>query len=193
MKEKNRGLSLPELILGITIAAILGGILVSLLVSSNRLLFDQSIKVRQGLSLNQASVEITSLIKSAAGIALQYPPAGTADYTTDFDTLVLKIPAIDQTGGIITQVFDYGVLSKDPSSPKILRKQIFKADTSFRKPENKILATTLQDLQFIYLNDANTLIPPAEASRISFTINLSEGINLYENESSSSGTANLNN
>lgn len=191
--NSSRGLSLPEILLGITIAAVAGGLLINMLISSNSVFFDQSIKIRQGLSLNQATMEVTGLIKSSAGIVSQYPPSGTSEYTTNSDTLVLKIPSINQSGGIIDQVFDYAVLSKDSSNPNILRKKIIVDDSSFRNEEDKVLSTVLEEIEFIYLDSANTPVAPAEAVRISFTINLTENTGNYESKSSSSGTANLNN
>lgn len=191
--KNSKGISLPEILLGTVIAAVLGGILVNLLISTNALFFDQSIKLKQGLSLNQASKEITTLIKSSAGISSQYPPAGTADYTTNANTLVLKLPSVNQSGEVIEQVFDYAVLSKDPGSPKILRKKIFVDQVSYRNAEDKVLSTVLEDLTFVYLDSSNLSVSPAEAVRINFTIDLSENSNASENKSSSSGTANLKN
>jgi len=191
--QSNKGFSLPELILALTIVAILGGILVSLLNSTNSVFYDQSVKVKQGLSLNQASKELTSLIKSSAGIATQYPPSGAAQYSTNSQTLVLKIPSLNQSGGIIDQIFDYAIITKDSSNPKIMRKKIFVDPLSQRKSEDKVLSTSLKKLTFIYLDSSNTAVSPAEAVRINFTIKLAENINFTQNESSSSGTANLKN
>lgn len=188
-----KGLSLPELIIGIAIAGVAGTLLVSLLISSNNVFFNQSVKVSQGLSLNQARLEITDLIESASGIASQYPPSGTAEFTTNGNTLILKIPAIDQNGNILNSVFDYAVIYKDPANPKILRKQILVDGASLRKSENKVLSTSLSELKFVYYDINNSPVPSAEAVRVNFTINLSENVALSENESSASGTVNLKN
>lgn len=187
----SQGLSLPEILLAISVTAVVGGLLINMMISSNTLFFDQSLRVSQGLSLNQASQEVTMLINSSAGIAGQYPPAGTAQYTTGADTLVLKIPAVNESGSIVDQVFDYGVVSRDPVNPRVLRRQIFVDDQSSRNAENKVLATSLDELTFEYLDAVNTPVSAAEAVRINFTINLLDNTNNSGRESNVSGTANL--
>lgn len=191
--RNTKGITLPEILIGMTVAAVAGTLLINLLVSSNILFFNESVKVRQGLSLNQAAKEITASIKSSFAVVNQYPPTGAAQFTTGPEALVLKIPSIDQNGSVIDQKFDYIVFYKDPSSPKILRKQIFKDASSYRKEENKVLATSLDQLKFIYLDATNTQVAPVEAVRINFSINLDENTATSDNESSGSGTVNLKN
>lgn len=186
-----KGLSLVEVLIAITMAAVAGALLLNILVSSNRIFFNESVQVAQGLSLNQAALEITNLIKSSSGISNQYPPTGASQFTTDANTLVLKIPALNQDESVKDLVFDYAVISKDQSNPKILRKMIFVDNTSFRKSENKVLSTSLKQIKFLYLDVGNSQIAPLEAVRINFTINLSENVSLSQSESSASGTVNL--
>lgn len=191
--KNHRGWSLIEVLIVMTVAAVAGGLLINLMVSSNRIFFDQSAQINQGLSLNQAKLEITDLIKSSAGIAPKYPPTGTAQYTTDTDTIVVKLPALSASGDVIESVYDYAVIEADPSKSTILRKQIFKDNQSFRKTENKVLSSSLSTITFSYLDSNNLPVSADLAVRVGFVINLSTQSGFSSNESSGSGTVNIKN
>lgn len=187
------GWSLIELLVVITAAAVAGGLLINLMVSSNRLFFDQSAQISHGLSLNQTELELTSLIKSSVGIAAQYPASGAPQYTSDSNTLVLKLPAISSSGDVIESVYDFAVVEADSAKPAILRKQVFKDSRSFRKSENKVLSISLNYLTFNFLDVNNNPISPAQAERVNFIIKLSTKSGFSKKESSGSGTVNIKN
>lgn len=189
-----KGISLVEILVGTTVAAIAGGLIINLMVSSNRIFINQTNQASQGLSLNQSAREITNLIKSTSGISNQYPPAGTPQFITDSDSLVLKLPALASGGQIIDSVFDYAVISADTSNPAILRKQIFvDPAVSERNPENQVLSTSLNTLTFRYLDTSNNPAGLLETARINFVLTLKQSNGLPEKESSASGTVNIKN
>lgn len=188
-----RGWSLLEVLVGVTVAALAGGLIINLMVSSNKLFFDQSAQISQGLSLNQAKLEITDLIKSSAGVAAQYPASGTPLYTAGANTLIIKLPALSAEGEVIESVYDYAVVEADPLEPGVLRKQIFKDNQSFRNTENKVLSTSLDSLFFSYLDVNNAPVAVDQAIRVSFVINLSTRSGFSENKNSGSGTVNIKN
>ena len=188
-----RGWSLLEVLIAVTVAAVAGGLLIKLMVSSNKLFFDQSSQISQGLSLNQTVLEITDLIKSSSGIATRYPTQGVPQYTSDTDTIVIKLPAIDAGGSIIDSVFDYAVIEADLTKPSILRKQIFKDNLSSRKTENKVLSTALDKIVFNYLDISSGIVTPDQSVRVGFTIYLSTKSGFSSYESSASSTVNIKN
>lgn len=188
-----KGWSLPELLIVITVSAVAGGLLINLMVSSSKLFVDQSARISQGLSLNQAQLELTELIKSSVGIVSQYPAQGTPLHTTDANTLVAKLPGINSNGDVLDLVYDYAVIEADSTTPAVLRKQIFKDNQSYRKTENKVLSTNLSSLTFNYLDVNNTQVAPGQAIRVGFIISLSTQSGLSVKESSSSGTVNIKN
>lgn len=191
--KKSSGLSLLELLIGITVASVAGGLLINLMVSSNKLFIDQTTLINQGLSLNQTKLEVSDLIKSSAGIAAQYPVTGSPLYTTDADTLILKLPAISAGGDVIESVYDYAIVEADAAKSSILRKQIFKDNQSFRNEENKVLSTALDTIDFSYFDSNSNLVSPNQAERVSFIIYLSNQSGFAENESSGSGSVNIKN
>lgn len=191
--NKLKGLSLIEVLIVITIAALASGLIVNLMVSSSRLFVDQSAQISHGLSLNQAKLELTELIKSSSGVAAQYPAQGTPLYTTDANTLVIKLPGITSGGDVTDAFFDYAVIEADSAQPAILRKQIFKDSQSTRKAENKVLSTSLDSLVFNYLDLSNNITSPTQAVRVGFEIKLSTKSGFSENQNQGSGTINLKN
>lgn len=191
--RNDRGLSLIEVLIVMTVAAVAGGLLINLMVSSNRLFFDQSAHINQGLSINQTELELTSLIKSSAGVADQYPVSGASQYTSDSDTLIIKLPAISSSGDVIESVYDYAVVEADSDKPAILRMQVFTDDQSFRNPENKVLSTNLNSITFAFFNTSNNPTTPTQAKRVSFVIKLSTKSSFSNKEASGSGTVNIKN
>jgi hypothetical protein len=182
-----------ELLVGLALSAVGGLLILGILVSSNNIFVTQSVQVNQGLSLNQSSYEITELIKSSAGVVSQYPETGAPQFVTSSQILVLKLPAFSANGQIIDSVFDFAVIARDPSSSKILRKYIFADGASSRKPENKVLSTTLNDLEFLYLDSGGNYVSSGQATRINYTINQLESAGFSPQESSSSGIVNIKN
>ena len=192
MKISTTGISMIEVLIATTLTALLGFLLTSLLTSTNNIFVNQSAQVEQGLSSNQATLEVSNLIKTSAGVALQYPATGTAQYVSSENVLVLKLPAFSSTGQVLDSVFDYAVIAKDQANSKILRLWVFVDSQSSRKPQNKVLSTSLKSVQFIYLDTTNQQVSPVQAVRINYIINLSQGTNSL-NESILNGTINIKN
>lgn len=188
-----KGISLPEIVIGIAVGAVAGLLLINLMVSSNKVIFDQSAQISQGLSLNEAKLEITSLVKSSAGVVNQYPEQGVAQYTGDSDTLIVKLPAVDSNGGVIEDVFDYAVIEPDTSAPNILRSRIIKDNLSSRRTENRVLSISLDSFKVNYLDSSNNDVTMNQAARINFVIKLATKSGLGVNESSGSGVVNIKN
>lgn len=187
----SRGVSIMEILVGVAIFAVAGSILAGTLISTNDVFLNQNAQVNQGLSLNQTVAEMSDVIKSSAGVVSQYPASGVAQYTTGANVLVLRVPGVSAGEMVLDSVYDYVVLGAEPGSSKILKKKIFTTSPSVRNEENKVLSTSLKNLQFSYLDANNNIVPPAQAVRVAFIVNLLEGGS--ENESSASGSINLKN
>lgn len=193
MKLSAHGLSLLEILIGIAIAGICGAILVSIMFQTNGVFFQQTVGISQGLSLNNSSSQINDLISLSQSVAQNYPATLPSQYTTGLNTLVLALPSINSSGNVIDNTFDYAVISSDSTIPQVLRKQIFPNNLSSRKAENKVLSTSLSQIKFLYFNDSGIQVPPSQATKINFTINLSEATGSKGKISSASGQVNLKN
>lgn len=193
MRINNLGMSLMELLMGISILSIGGLLIMGILTTTNNIFVKQTVSVNQGLSLNQGSLEIANLIKSSAGVVTQYPVSGNAQFTSGSSALVIKLPAVTAGGQVIDSVYDYAVIAPDAVNPRILRKYVYPDGQSARNLENKVLSTSLASLKFTYLDSGSNQVAPIQSARISFTINLADDTGLDPQESSSSSTINLKN
>ncbi len=182
-----------EVLIATTITGIAGSLLVTIMVQNSGLYTQQTAKVSQGISLNDATTQLTEAIKSASFIAPTYPsinPVYTTDTTT---TLILGVPSYDSSGKTIDNTYDYVIFVKDSSNPKIFRKRVFPNAASSRKSENRVLLTKLVSILFVYLNQADAPAGISTASKIDFTLNVSEKAGFSDVQKSSNGVASLRN
>lgn len=163
-----RGFTLPEILITLGVAVIIGVLLLAILVNNNIIFYKQSAIVSEGLDLNDATREISSNIQQAAKIADGYPE-DTSTFTTSSTTLVLKLPSLG-VSGVIDNTYDFVVIAKDVSNPKILRLQTFPDAQSTRHQVNQVLTTLLQEIQFKYLDKDNAEVPFASAVSVETTL-----------------------
>lgn len=188
MIRTNKGFTLIEVLLITTIASIIGISLISTLVQSNRLYSQQSVKVSQGLNINDASSQISDIIRSSAGVTASY-----STYTSSSTTLIVKLPSYDSSSNTIDNLFDYAVITIDPVKPMILKKLVIPNPQSKRLSENKVLASNLSKLQFYYYDNNGLIVAPIAASKINYVINLSQKAGTGSQQSSASGQVSLRN
>ncbi len=181
-----------EILIVTSVSAAIGVLLIQLLVSNNGLFYDQSSKVNQGLTLNNSTAKLESIIRSGASIASSYPES-SPQYITNDSTLVIKIPAIDTNDQAIPDIFDFVVVSKEVSNPRILKKYLFPTSPSTRIQDEETLLTNLSQVTFNYLDKDNNQVSPPSATKVNFILKVSEKIGLEEKISSASSEVNLRN
>jgi prepilin-type N-terminal cleavage/methylation domain-containing protein len=187
-----KGFTLAEILIVLACSAIIGTILVTLLVQGSSIFNNQTAKVNQNVSLNNASSQISQAVQYASEIASSYTN-GQNTYTSGSDVMVIKTPSVDSSGGVIDSKFDTIVLMKDPGKNTILKKLLFPDPASSRSSENTVLLNQLTYLQFIYLNDSAVVTTPQTATKIDFVIKMAEKTGNDVQESSISGRINLKN
>lgn len=167
-----KGFSLIEAMVAMSIALIVGLLLLVVIVNSSGLFYTQSSKVEGGLSANEALFQIRSNIKDSSGVVASYTD-GAVTYTTDADLLVLKIPSVDSSDNIIPDGYDYFVYFLDQTT---LRLKTFPAANSSREPQDRIFSTTVDGLVFKYFNSANppVEVTPQTASEVQITLVLKQ-------------------
>lgn len=169
-----RGASLIELLILFTVGAIAGILLVQILVQNNSVYYQQTTKVTQGLSSNEASSIIEKDIREASSIAQGGPEAGSPfTHTTGSSVVVLKIPAVDVSGNILSNTYDFIIITADSSNTSLLRRIISPNGASSRASIDQILSKELASLNFTYQDNSGNVVPPSLAQKIVFTINLS--------------------
>lgn len=167
-----RGFTLAEILVVVVIFGLVGALLVQTLIQNNSIFYQQSARVSEGISLNNATKQLSLDIKSASSIAPGYPEAGPFQYTSTTDSLVLKIPSIDPSGNVIDSTFDYIIIYKDQTDPKKLKRQFIHTPPSTRTDSDKVLLDNLQDLTFSYFDQNDLVTTPAFASKINFNLNV---------------------
>lgn len=168
--DNSFGMTIAEAVIAIAISAIVGSLLIAIIVNSSGIFYKESSTLQEGLNINDSLSKVRETIKESNGVSSSYVSGGTT-YTSGAEQLVLKVPALDVSGNIIQQTFDFFVFFKDQ---KNLRLKIFPDATSKRLAQDQIFTTSLDSLKFQYFNSAT---PPAEvlpssASKVKITLTL---------------------
>lgn len=143
---KKNAFTLVELLIVISVSAIVGGLLLVIMTNSSGLFLRQSAKIDQGLGVNDALSIFRKDVKQASSISASYTDGQTA-YNSGINQLVLIVPSIDSSGNVIEGTYDYYIYFKDGN---YLRYKTFPDSQSQRKPLDQVLATSLNDVIFNY-------------------------------------------
>lgn len=171
---KQSGMTLIEVLVAMFISVIVGGLLLVIMTNSAGLFTNQSLKVEEGLDVNDALMVIRRDIKQAGFIAASYTN-GPTTYTSGATQLVLKIPSLDNSGNVIPQTYDYFVYFQNN---KFLSYKVFPDLLSQRKSVDQILATDVKKIFFQYYDNntpSNEVLPTA-ATKIKASIDLSQTV-----------------
>lgn len=187
------GFSLLEVILALSILAVIGTLIATIMIQSNGVFLKQAARVTIGIGLNNATSVINDTISQASAVVNQYPVQGTAQYTSNPQTLVTSIPAIDPSGNSISGISDYVILTRDVQKSYVFKKIIFPDQASSRKSADTVLVTNLSLIEFQYLDNSDVPVSPNTATKIKYTINTNQSGNTINETASSSGKVNLRN
>jgi type II secretory pathway pseudopilin PulG len=190
--KNSNGISLVEIVIALTISALLAGILVKIFTNSSGTINKEATKVEQGISSNEAITQISEAIRLASQVANSFPNT-SPQFTTGSDTLILQVPALDTTGTVKENTYDYFIFAPDSANPKILRKKVFPDPASTRKSENQVLVTNLNQIIFSYLDRNKAPVAPSAASTISFSVLQLSNTGLQNTQSSQSAQVSLRN
>lgn len=188
---KSKGFTLLEILIAAAITSIVAGLLLMIMINSTGLFSRQSAKVQAGLNINDATAKFKSTVKQASSIAVLHITSSTT-YTSDSQTLVLKVSSIDSSGNIIINTFDYYVYYLDQG---ILYLKTFPDSLSSRKAENRVFSTLVDSVSFQYFNTSNppAEVVPANASKIRMTLVLKQKVGVDFETQVSTAEANLRN
>lgn len=159
-----KGFTLLETVLASAVALVIGVLLVGILVNHSGLFYQQRSLISEGVDANDTLSVLDRYIREAAAVAAGYPPS-SPNYSSGQTTLVLKLPSLGPSG-VLAETYDFLVIAQDVSQPKILRMQIFPGSQSMRQPENLVLTTLLESIQFTYLDKTGATVNPIQASSI---------------------------
>jgi len=190
--KTERGFTLVEIMVVMSVVMVAGGLLLAILVNSTGVFYQQSAKLNQGLGVNDSLSSIRKSIKEADSIAANYPLTGTPQYSSGPSQMVLRLPAIDVAGSKIYNVFDYIVYAVFDGR---LYFKLF-PDTqngSVRIEENRILTGNVSSVRFEYLDVSNNPVALNLVEKVKVTLVLEQKAgNGYEKNTATS-EANLRN
>lgn len=164
------GFTLIETLVTLVIGVVIGSLLLVIMVNTGGLFYRESSRVGQGLSANDALSKISETIKESSGVVATYT-SGSTTYTTSSTQLILKLASIDANGNILTNTFDYFIFFSDQTK---LRFKTFPDNGSSRKPMDQIFSTSLNSLNFQYLDINKNEVTPISAVRVKFTLILKQ-------------------
>jgi hypothetical protein len=169
-----KGLTLVEVLIAAGISAVVGIFLLSILINSTGLFYQQTSKVTQGVGSNDALAEFRAYIKETLSIVNNYPETGQSLYTTSNSQVVLKITSLDLNGNIKAGVFDYVVFYLDQDK---LKEKIIADVTSTRGATETILTSNVESLLFQYFDLSGNAVAPdiAEKARMTLTLRQKAG------------------
>lgn len=171
MKGLQKGFTLPELIIASTVAVVISGLLLVIMVNSTGLFYEQSSRVSQGVNVNDALSNIRQTLRSASSIASQYPEIGTPEYSSNQTSVVFKVSAIDPTGNIIPDTQDYIVYYV---SDEKLYERILPNAQSSREDKTQVLSNKVETILFEYLGPADNPVVADTAGKVKITLGLKE-------------------
>ena len=142
------GVSLVELLIGMSIVGFMGVLIAALYFSHFKLFSSQNTRIEVASENKNALEEMTNQIRESQGVAAACcsPPE-----TTNANVLVLSIWPLNASGDPTepTSGYDYIVYKKVADT---LKKQIVPAAGSTRQASDKIIATKISALAFSYDN-----------------------------------------
>lgn len=185
-----KGFTLPELIIASTVAVVISGLLLVIMVNSTGLFYEQSSKVSQGVSANDALSDVRQTARSAISVAVQYPETGTPEYTSSQTTAVFKVASIDSSGDIIFNTSDYIVYYLDDN--KLYERTAPNAQSN-REDKIRVLSNRVEIILFEYLDSYGDIVATNVASKVKITMGLKELIGGVSQTHIATSEANLRN
>lgn len=160
--ERSRsGFTLPEVIIGMVVTVLVGGLLILIMVQSAGVFYRESSKVSQGLGLNDSLAKIESSIRKSQAVAATSGPS----------ELVLKFPSIDGSGNVIANTFDTEVFQKEGDK---LKYKLFPDAASSRKSADMILTKSVDSLLFQYFDVLGQEVLPASSVKVKVNLSLKQ-------------------
>jgi type II secretory pathway pseudopilin PulG len=144
----NKGFTLLETVFVVALSAFLLFAIQTLYLSFTRLESEESAEYSARGSAVHTLRAVESMVFPANRILASHT-FSTGTYTTNSETLVVRIPSVTSTGAIIAGVYDYAVLYQSGASAL---SRLEAGQGSARQTRERTVGTPLADLTFSYDN-----------------------------------------
>lgn len=163
-----KGITLPEVLITIAIAVVVGGLLINIMFQNTGLFYQQTSRVNQGVGINDSLSKIRASIKEARSVAAQYVD-GSTTYTSSASQLVLSLPSVDSSGNVLANTYDYVVYYLDQDKLRFL---LFPNVLSKRMLANQIISSSAESLLFQYFDSSGNQVSATSAVLVKVTLTL---------------------
>lgn len=144
-----RGLTLVEMLVTVAILIIAAGFFNAIFINHNRLYDAEKVRVEAGTAHARTLRAVSQKIREAKGVLSAGVYGGTS-FTSDNDTLVLEVPAVDTNDVLLVNKFDVFIFSLDASNPVKLFRHVSPAAGSVRRDAKGVLNEYVKSLNITY-------------------------------------------
>lgn len=146
-----RGFTLAELLVVVALAAILMMFGAQIFLMNNRFYENQTQEILSVNSTREAADRINEYGRAASSFVNSYVYSSVT-YNTGAQTVIFRLPSINSSGGVISGVFDYVIVSVDPGNSSRLVLIVDPGAGSVRRARNLQLTDKLVAINFTYDN-----------------------------------------
>jgi type II secretory pathway pseudopilin PulG len=157
--SKNQGFSFAEALIALSILIFILLAILFIYMNFSRVYSFQQATIRTAESIRTAANEMQSTVLQADKVVESHSFSGNS-YSTDADTLVLEIPAVDGSGNILSGEYDYAVFFASGAN---LYKRVDANAASSRQSGTKQLSDSIYSVAFTYDNVDLNLITKVNA------------------------------
>ena len=155
-KLRMEGFTLVELVVVVALFSITAFLVANLFLGQNSLYQYYTAEIGTGRSERLALDRIVSITRQAESILSSRTFSGTT-YTTDSQTLILRLKTVNPSNDFVPATFDYIVWYRDAGNPRKLVETI-EADSQSRLLSTaRVLADNITGLSFTYDNASVSL------------------------------------
>lgn len=165
--QNKPGLTVIELLIAMSVFAIVGVILSNILITENSSFREQQARNK----LIVESLRVMNPLRQYSLAAKEILPTytyGVEEFSTDADTIILQLPAINVSDDIIPAEFDTVIFD---TSNTVIRFILDPSAQSVRSSQDTTLISTLHDSVIRYNNETI-----ADATQFTFTVQLRETV-----------------
>lgn len=166
--SRPRGYTLIELLTVIAVSGILGLTATTVLIGQRTFLTTEGFSAGNLADTARAAETVGELAKVAQAVVASrdFTVNGSGQtFTSDNDTLILQLPALDAAGNPSTTVSDYALITLDPVHPQRLLLVMDADGSSVRRDGTRLLHGHVTSFNVLY--NAN---PAASSSQITATL-----------------------
>lgn len=147
--KKSAGFTLLEVVIYCLIGVLIMLVIAQIFITQTNLGEKQTLQ--NDIERNATSgIEIIKTNVQSAKTVVTSKTFGSTAYTSDNDTLILELPAVDPSGNLIAGSSDYVVFFRDPLEENLLKMTIEAAAGSARQSNTRIIATFVDSIEFRY-------------------------------------------